>query len=143
MNKTEPIKTYILHRLVKGEDLNHHGTLFAGRSAQWFVEAGFIAAANMTKPENIVCLNIHGMLFKKPVKPGSIIRFESKVIDAGRTRLVSYVRVFLSSTDEFLLDGFLTFVHVDHDEKPLPHGITVVATDPEDVVLQQRARLLK
>ena len=29
-------------RLVKSEDLNHHGTLFAGRTAEWFVESGFI-----------------------------------------------------------------------------------------------------
>ena len=32
-------------RLVKSEDLNHHGTLFAGRTAEWFVEAGFVSAA--------------------------------------------------------------------------------------------------
>jgi acyl-CoA hydrolase len=61
------IKTFISHRMVKGEDLNHHGTLFAGRTAQWFVEAGFIAAASLTHPKNILCLKIHGMLFKKPV----------------------------------------------------------------------------
>ena len=36
---------YSSMRLVKGEDLNHHGTLYAGRTAEWFVEAGFIAAA--------------------------------------------------------------------------------------------------
>jgi hypothetical protein len=29
-------------RLVKSEDLNHHGTLFAGRTAEWFVESGFL-----------------------------------------------------------------------------------------------------
>ena len=32
-------------RLIKSEDLNHHGTLFAGRCAEWFVESGFIAVA--------------------------------------------------------------------------------------------------
>ncbi|MFB3926434.1 MAG: acyl-CoA thioesterase, partial [Syntrophales bacterium] len=42
------MKTYIIHRQVKGQDLNHHGTLFAGRGAEWFVEAGLIAAASMT-----------------------------------------------------------------------------------------------
>ena len=42
------MKTFVTHRLVKGEDLNHHGTLFAGRSAEWFVESGFIAAAATT-----------------------------------------------------------------------------------------------
>ena len=36
-------KTFITHHLVRSEDLNHHGTLFAGRSSEWFIEAGFIA----------------------------------------------------------------------------------------------------
>ena len=55
---------------MKSEDLNHHGTLFAGKTAMWFVESGFIAVASLTHPENIVCLNIHGMLFKKPIGNG-------------------------------------------------------------------------
>jgi len=48
-------QTFHYDRLVKSEDLNHHGTLFAGRSAEWFVEAGFIAAASVLPPKNIVC----------------------------------------------------------------------------------------
>jgi len=58
----EPFETKTL-RLVKSEDLNHHGTLFAGRTAEWFVESGFIAAASILDPKTIVCLKIHGMYF--------------------------------------------------------------------------------
>ncbi len=136
------IKTYITNRLVKGEDLNHHGTLFAGRSAQWFVEAGFISAANITSPENILCLNIHGMLFTKPVKKGSILRFESKVVYSGRTRLVSHVKVFFSKNDEFLLEGFISFINVDKDGRPAPHGIVIETVDPEDIALQEKVKSL-
>lgn len=136
------IKTYITNRLVKGEDLNHHGTLFAGRSAQWFVEAGFISAANITSPENILCLNIHGMLFTKPVKKGSILRFESKVVYSGRTRLVSHVKVFFSKNDEFLLEGFISFINVGEDGRPAPHEIVIEAVDPEDIVLQEKVKSL-
>ena len=39
------MKIYETLHLVKGEDLNHHGTLFAARAAAWLVEAGFAAAA--------------------------------------------------------------------------------------------------
>jgi len=136
------IKTYITNRLVKGEDLNHHGTLFAGRSAQWFVEAGFIAAANLTSPENTLCLNIHGMLFKKPVDKGTILRFESKVVYSGRTRLVSHVKVFFSKNDEFLLEGFISFINVDKDGRPAPHEIVIEAVDPEDIALQEKVKSL-
>lgn len=136
------IETFVTNRMVKGEDLNHHGTLFAGRSAQWFVEAGFIAAANLTRPDNILCLKIHGMLFKKPVKMGSVIRYESKIVHAGRTSLVAHIRLFFSQNDEFLLEGFITFIHVDEHGRPKAHNITINAIDPEDVDLQKRARTL-
>ncbi len=32
-------------RLVKPGDLNHHGSLYAGRAAEWFVEACYLCAA--------------------------------------------------------------------------------------------------
>jgi len=134
------IKTYIIHRQVKGQDLNHHGTLFAGRGAEWFVEAGLIAAASMTSPRNIVCANIHGMVFSKPVRVEHILRIESKVVHAGRTSLICHVKMFFSHNDELILSGFLTFVHVDDKGVPIPHGITIEAEDPEDLDLQERAK---
>ena len=136
------LRTHIVNHLVRSEDLNHHGTLFAGKTAMWVVESGFIAAASLTHPENIVCLNIHGMLFKKPIRNGEVVRFESRVVLAGRTRLVSYVKVVNNADDDFLLDGFISFIHVDLQGKPVPHGIVIEATDPEDLALQERARAL-
>lgn len=136
-------KTHSICRMVKSEDLNHHGTLFAGKTAMWVVEAGFIAAASLTHPENIVCINVHGLLFKKPVQSGQIIRLESKVVMAARTRLVSYVKVLDNVSDLLCLDGFLSFVHVDLQGKPLPHGIVLECTDPEDIALMEKARALK
>ena len=43
-----PATSFIQH-LVKSEDLNHHRTLYAGRTAEWFVETGFVAAANLVE----------------------------------------------------------------------------------------------
>lgn len=135
----EPV-TVTTHRLIKNEDLNHHGTLYAGRSADWFVEAGFIAAAGLTRPENIVCLKIHGMTFMRPVNPGEVVVFESCIILAGRTSLQAYVRMLVRG--EFVMDGFITFVHVDQEGRVLPHGIIVTPSSPEDRALQERARSL-
>ena len=72
-------QTFHYDRLVKSEDLNHHGTLFAGRSAEWFVEAGFIAAASVLPPKNIVCVKIHGLTFTKPIHgvKSSVLRAKS------------------------------------------------------------------
>ncbi len=133
--------SHVCH-LVKVADLNHHGTLFAGKGAEWFVEAGFIAAASVTAPENVVCVKIHGMRFRTPVRKGSIILCESKIVHAGRTKLVSYVRISNRKTTEIIVDGFLTFVHVDQDGHPLPHGIEVEASTEEDINLQKEAQAL-
>ena len=136
------IKKYEIHHVVMGPDLNHHGTLFAGQGAKWFVESGFIAAANITSPERIVCVNIHGMHFKTRVPLGAVVRYESKMILSGRTRLVAYVRAVKSKNEELIVDGFLTFVHVDSQGQPMPHGITIEAATEEDIDLQKRANLL-
>lgn len=129
-------------RLVKGQDLNHHGTLYAGRQAEWFVEAGFVAAASLTNPANIVCLNIHGMTFKRPVKKGEVITYESRIVLSTRTKLIAYVRLFSRSGISIIVDGFLTFVHVDENGSPIPHGITVEADCPELLLLQEQAKKL-
>lgn len=132
--------TYTLYHLVKSEDLNHHGTLYAGRSAEWFVEAGFVAAASLTRPENIVCLRIHGMTFTAPLHLGDVVCFESKVAYAGRTRLISYIQV--CSAGKTIVRGFITFIHVDSQGKPLPHGITLAPATPEDAALMEEAKNL-
>ena len=47
-------QTLVTNRFVKSEDLNHHGTLFAGRSAEWFIEAGLMAVSGILPADNIV-----------------------------------------------------------------------------------------
>lgn len=134
------VLTFTTHHLVKSEDLNHHGTLFAGRNAEWFVEAGFIAAAGLVPPENVVCLKIHGMSFTRPVHLGEIVHFESKIIFTGRTRMVASIRMNVKGAE--VVHGFITFIHVDAQGHPQPHGILIEPASPEDVALQEKAKQL-
>jgi acyl-CoA hydrolase len=145
MSKIE-MKEMIVNHLVKSEDLNHHKTLFAGRTAEWFVESGFIAAAAIVNPKDIICVKIHGMTFNKPVNAGNIVCFRSKVVNAGTSSLTAYVKVSMihTITEEMdIVDGFITFVHVDEDGRPLPHGLEIVAVTAEDIVLQETAKAFK
>jgi acyl-CoA hydrolase len=130
----------ITQHLVKSEELNHHGTLYAGRSAEWFVESGFIAAATLTAPQNIVCKQIHGMSFNRPVRRGEVVVFESKIVLAGRSRLIANIKMKVKG--EVVVDGFITFVHVDENGQTLPHGIEINAATAEDIALQEQARKL-
>ena len=133
--------TYTSVHLVKGEDLNHHGTLYAGRTAEWFVESGFIAAASMTKPENIVCLKIHGMTFSHPIRKGELPVFTSRVVLTGETKIVSLIEVRVLG--KLAVRGFITFIHVDLEGKSLSHGLNFVPATPEDIALNEEAKKLK
>ena len=126
-------------RLVKSEDLNHHGTLFAGRSAEWFVEAGFIAAASVLPAKNIVCLKVHGLTFTRPIAAGEIVCFESRIIKTGRTSLTVYVELAIEDQEAPILNGFITFVHVDDHGHATPHGLELVPETEEDIRLHQQA----
>jgi len=129
--------TLTIHHLVKGEDLNHHRTLYAGRGAEWLVEAGFIAASNLLPPEYVLCLKIHGMTFSRPVEPGQVVRYDSRIVLTGRSRLIAYIRA--TTKGELTVDGFITFVYVDDNGKSRPHGITIEAETPEEIEIQRRA----
>lgn len=138
----EPSWTYST-RLVKGEDLNHHGTLFAGRTAEWFVESGFIAAATILPPNTVVCLKIHGMYFTKPVRPGQIVKFSSKIVFAGKSSLVAYIKVTTGTNEESFVNGFITFIHVDNTTNATPHGVIIQPVTDEEKALYDEARILR
>lgn len=136
------MKEFNSYRLVKSEDLNHHGTLFAGRTSEWFVESGFIAAAHYLKPENIVCVKIHGMLFKKPVQRGDIARFSSKAVYSGKTSITAYIKVLINDETEAAVDGFITFVNLDENGKPAPHNAVLIPESDEEKKLALTAKSL-
>lgn len=128
--------------LVKGEDLNHHGTLYAGRGVEWMVEAGFIAASTATESEDIVCMRINSLLFRKPVPRGQMVSYESAIVYAGKTSLTAYVRVSNSNTKDFIVDGFFTYVYVNEEGKPTPHGIVIEPNTDAQKELFEEAKAL-
>jgi acyl-CoA hydrolase len=132
--------TMVTMRLVKSEDLNHHGTLFAGRTAEWLVESGFIAASYMLNPQNVVCLRIHGMFFSKPARSGDVLKFSSKVVYTGKTSITVYVQVNMTGSEKPLVDGFVTFIHVDEQTRPSPHFLEVHPVTYEDIKLYETAK---
>ncbi len=139
------MKEFKCSRLVKSEDLNHHGTLFAGRTAEWFVESSFIAAASLIgNPKNVVCINIHGLVFKSPVQRGEIITFASKVVNLGKTSITVYAKVFSELRDMTPVEGFLTFISVDENGKKIPHGLVLDApANEEEIQIRERAKTLR
>lgn len=125
------------HRFVKQEDLNHHGTLFAGRAAEWFVESGLITAAAYLPASGIVMIDIHQMRFYRPIHLGEIIECSGEAVYAGRTSLIVYLRFEVEG--ELRVEGFISYVHVDEKGKPAAHHIEL-ALDEESEALSERAK---
>jgi len=139
------MKMYICTHLVKSEDLNHHGTLYAGRMADWFVEGSFIAAARLTgEPRSIVCAKLHGLKFGKPATKGDIVQLSTRVVYAGTTSMTVYGKVVKNDEDEILVDGFVTFVYVDENGKKKPHNLDLgEPANEEDKRLREIAKNLR
>jgi acyl-CoA hydrolase len=113
-------------RLIKSQDLNHHGTLFAGRMAEWFEESAFLAAARfLGKPEDLVCVKIHGLSFFTPAGPGDIIEIIASPAKTGRSSITVGAEVFVNGSATPSVRGFATFVAVDKDTNPYAHGLSL------------------
>lgn len=109
--------------LVRPEHLNHHGFLFGGRLLEWLDEQAYIAAVSCVKPEaNLVTIGIDRVAFKHAVRQGSLLRFRSLPVHAGRTSLTVFTQVFLLGSDELLdiFSAYVTFVCLDKREKLRP-----------------------
>lgn len=139
------MKEYVATHLVKGEDLNHHGTLFAARGAAWLVESAFIAAAcAQGDTSQVVCRNLHDMYFKKPVQKGSVLSFKSRIVYAGRTSLMVRVSGSDVMTGQEAIEGYVTFVTVEEGTgQKLVHGIVLdEAQDEAERAQREQAEMI-
>lgn len=133
------ITEFTSYRLIKGEDLNHHGSLIAGRCADWFLEAGYIAASNLTSPQNTIVLKINDLTYSKPARGGDVMKFTGKVIWLGRSKIIAHVKAS-SRAGDLIAAGFITLIHIVNG-KSTPHGLSQIeAETEEDLRLQQLAQ---
>ena len=107
--------------LVRPEHLNHHGFLFGGRLLEWLDEQAYIAAVTRLKPEaNLVTVAIDRVEFKFAVVQGSVLRFNSTLVHAGRTSLTVFTQVYRgrATDEEEIFRAYVTFVCLDKDAHP-------------------------
>lgn len=129
---------FVTYHFVKSEDLNHHGTLFAGRAAEWFVETGLMTTSFYVPAENIVMVNINQMSFYKPIQLGELIKCSGVVAYAGRTSFIVYLKFEVEG--EKRVEGFISYVNVDEDGKSIPHNIKLDLDNAESIELNEKAK---
>ncbi|MBF0361742.1 MAG: acyl-CoA thioesterase [Oligoflexia bacterium] len=117
--------------LVKYSDLNHHGTLFAGKMSEWLVETSFIAAARfLGRPEDIVCIQVHGIKFTKPARRGDLVEIQTQVGHVGKKSITVIAKAYLNTNVEVVIDCSATFVSVDQNGHSYEHGLKL----PQDYI---------
>lgn len=136
---------YDTYRMVKSEDLNHHGTLYAGRMCEWIIESGFTTVANEYKhTNNLVCVKVQEVNFTASLSKGDIINLKSKICYTGAKSITVYCKVIKNTEEKVYVDGFMTFVCVDDNKKPMVHNIVVdEPTDESELNIYKRAKHLK
>lgn len=130
--------------LVRPEHLNHHGYLFGGRLLEWLDEQAYIAAIARLKPEaNLVTVAIDRVEFKFSVVQGSVLRFRSMLVHAGRTSLTVFTQVFRrpSINDEEIFRAYVTFVCLDKMARPRPVAPLLLKPFTKDSLDSNEARM--
>jgi len=141
-----PVKIYTTSHLIRPEYLNHHGTLYAGKSVDWMVEAAFSAVAQEHGiPDELVCLKIEEMTFKQPVEAGDILIISATVARASGSSIVMHVESTSQMSRVSCVEGYITFVTWDSQTRTSkPHRICLdEAADARESEIRARAAKFK
>lgn len=127
------MKRYRSSHMVRMENLNHHGNLYAGQGIEWMIETSFIViCTEYGDPQGLLYKNTHKFDFYKTVEPGDIITYEGLIVRTGRTSVTLRVGLYNEKTGALHAEGFTTFVSVDENGKSVPHGLTLDAPADEE-----------
>jgi acyl-CoA hydrolase len=126
---------------VKSVDLNHHGTLFAGRTAEWLLNQDLFPLPVWWTPKHCLPEN-PWHVFYPARKCRTNIEICYQVVYAGKSSLVSYVQVYKEGIEDALVSGFITFIHVD-ENTPSSHNIEIAPITDQDKALLEEAKALK
>ena len=121
---------YKNRRLVKSEDLNGAGSLFGGKALAWIDEEAAIYAFCQLGAKNLVTKAMSTIDFKAPAKLGDIVEIGCDVVKIGTTSItVSCSMRNKTTQQEIIAVSEITFVNLDENGKPTPHGITTVRNE--------------
>jgi len=120
MDEMELISTHIC----KGQNIGVHGNLFGGVMLSWLDEAGGAYAAQCCDTPRMVTLKMSETIFKKPVRPGHLIKIYGEVCGIGTTsvciRLEARRHSPYNGTQKAVCETEITYIRVDGDGEPIP-----------------------
>ncbi len=119
--------------VVKGEDLNHHETLYGGRCVEWSVETAYITAVNcFDEAKRVTFMSIRRLSIRSPARVGEVLCFTGWIDYVGESTIgvrVEGRKLHPRNEQQTIMTGSFLFCTVDEHGKAEPHGLP--ATLPE------------
>ena len=117
----------ITRHLVRPADLNHHGTLYGGRIAEWMTEAAFMGMAQILgHTDHAVIVSTKDLTIKKPVKPGTVFELCYEITATGNTSItVKITGRDMLKPEMIHTEVTFIFVTIDENGNKKAHGITL------------------
>ncbi|MDH4471381.1 MAG: hotdog domain-containing protein [Fluviicola sp.] len=116
----ELITTYICKQF----DIGIHSNMFGGRIMSLIDDAAGSYAAQLCDTPNVVTIKFDELVFKKPVKVGSILKIYGKVLRFGNSSLELYMEVrkhnVYTGIQEIVTHTNVKFVRIDEDGNAIP-----------------------
>ncbi len=117
--------------LVKGEDLNHHRTLYGGRCVEWCVHMAYVTAQNcFEKARPLVFMSIRSLSMRSPARLGEIVQFTGSVDYIGESTIgvrVDGIKLQPKDDQKPVVTGTFLFCTVDEEGRAVPHGLPQIA----------------
>ena len=109
--------------LCKMQNVGFHGNLFGGTMLSWLDEAGGSFAAEVCQTPRVVTVKLAEVEFKKPVRPGQIIKIYGKVLKIGNCSIIVKLEARRHSpyngSQKVVCSTEMTFVRIDGDGEPV------------------------
>ena len=116
----ELITTYIC----KKSDIGVHDNMFGGTIMSLIDDSAASYAAQICDTSRMVTIKIDELIFKSPVKIGSLLKIYGKVEKFGTTSIKLYIEVrkhnVYTGAQETVTHTKIIFVRIDDEGKPLP-----------------------
>jgi acyl-CoA thioesterase YciA len=123
----ELITTYICKQF----DIGIHNNMFGGRLMSLIDDSSGSYAAQLCDTPRMVTIKVDELVFKKPVKVGSILKIYGNVVKFGVTSLELYMEIrkhnVYTGEQEIVTHTNVKFVRIDEEGNPIPLSLRVKA----------------
>ncbi len=124
-------RTLTTVHLVKGEDLNHHQTLYGGRCVEWCVHLAYLTAENcFDMPTPVVFMSIRSLSMRAPARLGEMIELTGRVDYVGESTIgirVDGQKLQPRDDQKPVVTGTFLFCTVDEEGRAVPHGLSQIS----------------